>query len=142
MKCANVLVDNDATIKLSDFGASKILTEEMLREGVEGSKSLKGSPYWIAPEVVLRSGHAKPADIWSIGCCVIEMLKGRPPWSERTRDGRSVLELIKRENGKIKHLSPFQSCLPIPRTYRQSASTSLTAACAGILENVRPQLSF
>ena len=94
-----MLVDNDATIKLSDFGASKILTEEMLREGVEGSKSLKGSPYWIAPEVVLRAGHGKPADVWSIGCCVIEMLKGRPPWSERTRDGRSVLELIKCENG-------------------------------------------
>ena len=43
------------------------------------SKSIKGSPYWIAPEVVKKIGHGTAADIWSIGCCVIEMLSSKPP---------------------------------------------------------------
>ncbi|KAI8015972.1 Mitogen-activated protein kinase kinase kinase 5 [Camellia lanceoleosa] len=51
--------------------------------------SLKGSPHWMAPEVlqaVMRKDSnpqlAYAVDIWSLGCTVIEMLNGRPPWSE------------------------------------------------------------
>ncbi len=81
LKCANVLVNNDATIKLSDFGASKRLG--MHETGhYEKSKSLIGSPYWMAPEVILRQGHGSAADIWSLGCVMIEMLTGKPPWSQ------------------------------------------------------------
>ena len=85
LKCANVLVDNDAKIKLTDFGSSKKLIEKDSFDNFESSKSLKGSPYWMAPEVqitkvVQRIGHGTPADIWSIGCVVIEMLTGKPPW--------------------------------------------------------------
>lgn len=76
LKCANVLVDNMGVIKLSDFGASKRIVQDYNNELDEGSlsKSVKGSPYWMAPEVIKRTGHAKPADIWSLGCCVLEML--------------------------------------------------------------------
>jgi Serine/threonine protein kinase len=40
IKCANLLVDNEGTIKLSDFGASKYIENDL-----EMNKSLKGSPY-------------------------------------------------------------------------------------------------
>ena len=49
----------------------------------------------MAPEVVLRTGHSFPADIWSLGCLVIEMLSGAPPWSNYSRETKEVLELIK-----------------------------------------------
>lgn len=39
----------------------------------------------MAPEVFMKSessGHGRAADIWSVGCCVIEMASGRRPWSD------------------------------------------------------------
>jgi serine/threonine protein kinase len=48
----------------------------------------------MAPEVIKKSGHGKPADIWSVGCCVIEMLTSKPPWSEYGRDAKSIMKLI------------------------------------------------
>ena len=48
----------------------------------------------MAPEVIKKTGHGKPADIWSIGCCVIEMLTSKPPWSEHGRDGKVIMKTI------------------------------------------------
>lgn len=67
MKCANILINNDASIKISDFGASKKLTKNNDDSGYEMCKSLKGSPYWLAPEVASREGHDASVDIWSLG---------------------------------------------------------------------------
>ncbi|KAK1404257.1 hypothetical protein POM88_003862 [Heracleum sosnowskyi] len=45
--------------------------------------SLKGSPYWMAPEIIKNSNACNLAvDIWSLGCTVLEMATTKPPWSE------------------------------------------------------------
>jgi len=72
-----VLIGSEGVIKLTDFGSSKRYEDD----DVSLTKSLKGSPYWMSPEVVSRKGHSYPADIWSIGCLMIEMISGKPPWS-------------------------------------------------------------
>ncbi|KAK6122661.1 hypothetical protein DH2020_043601 [Rehmannia glutinosa] len=84
IKGANILVDNKACIKLADFGASKKV--EALAT-VTGAKSIKGTPYWMAPEVIVQSGHSYSADIWSVGCTVIEMATGKAPWSQQYQEG-------------------------------------------------------
>ncbi|KAL2531882.1 mitogen-activated protein kinase kinase kinase 5 [Abeliophyllum distichum] len=83
IKGANLLVDANGVVKLADFGMAKHLT------GYAANLSLKGSPYWMAPELLQSVMHidassdlALAVDIWSLGCTIIEMLNGKPPWSE------------------------------------------------------------
>ncbi|KAM1499303.1 hypothetical protein PS1_022397 [Malus domestica] len=83
IKGANILVDNKGCIKLADFGASKKVVELAT---INGAKSMKGTPYWMAPEVILQTGHSFSADIWSVGCTVIEMATGKPPWSQQYQE--------------------------------------------------------
>ncbi|XP_028212292.1 mitogen-activated protein kinase kinase kinase 3-like [Glycine soja] len=45
--------------------------------------SFKGSPYWMAPEVVMNTnGYSLPIDIWSLGCTILEMATSKPPWNQ------------------------------------------------------------
>ena len=84
IKCANLLVDLSGCVKLADFGASKQLAD--LRSYTEGYMTVTGSPYWMAPEVIQGNTSKKPygrkADIWSLGAAVIEMVTGKPPFSD------------------------------------------------------------
>ncbi|KAA0154762.1 hypothetical protein FNF29_02291 [Cafeteria roenbergensis] len=85
IKGGNVLVALDGVIKLADFGASKRISAPPLAGASRTGTGVKGTPQWMAPEVV-REQEAETgwrrADIWSVGCTVIEMATGRPPWSE------------------------------------------------------------
>lgn len=85
IKGANVLVDNKGQIKISDFGISKrVEASTMLNTGTKHlhRPSLQGSVYWMAPEVVRQTAHTKKADIWSLGCLVVEMFIGAHPFPD------------------------------------------------------------
>ncbi|KZV24342.1 mitogen-activated protein kinase kinase kinase YODA-like [Dorcoceras hygrometricum] len=77
IKGANILVDPNGEIKLADFGMAKHVS------ACSSMLSFKGSPYWMAPEVVMNTnGYSLPVDIWSLGCTVLEMATSKPPWSQ------------------------------------------------------------
>lgn len=64
-------------MKLADFGTSKPMDQDSVVSG------LKGTPNWMAPEVIknqLHPGGWLQADVWSVGCTVVEMLTGKMPW--------------------------------------------------------------
>ncbi|PYH86552.1 MAP kinase [Aspergillus uvarum CBS 121591] len=90
IKGANILVDNKGGIKISDFGISKRVEASTLlgarASGTGGGHlhrpSLQGSVYWMAPEVVRQTAHTKKADIWSLGCLVVEMFIGAHPFPD------------------------------------------------------------
>ncbi|KAK3010318.1 hypothetical protein RJ639_011388 [Escallonia herrerae] len=77
IKGANILVDPNGRVKLADFGMAKHIT------GQSCPLSFKGSPYWMAPEVIKNTGGCNLAvDIWSLGCTILEMATTKPPWSQ------------------------------------------------------------
>lgn len=44
--------------------------------------SARGTPYWMAPEVICQQECSHKSDMWSIGCTLIEMFQTKPPWYE------------------------------------------------------------
>lgn len=78
IKAANVLRDTQGNVKLGDFGASKRL---QVITSCTGLKSVIGTPHWMAPEVINGEGYGRKADVWSVGCTLVEMLTGKPPFS-------------------------------------------------------------
>lgn len=85
IKGANILVDNKGGIKISDFGISKKVDGNLLTGKRMNRPSLQGSVFWMAPEVVKQTAHTSAADIWSVGCLVVEMLTGEHPWAQLTQ---------------------------------------------------------
>ncbi|KAM8934001.1 mitogen-activated protein kinase kinase kinase 19 [Pelodytes ibericus] len=80
IKGNNVMLMPNGILKLIDFGCAKRLTRlSMSGTRSEVLKSMHGTPYWMAPEVITESGHGEKSDIWSIGCTVYEMATGKPP---------------------------------------------------------------
>lgn len=82
IKGANILIDINGTVKISDFGISKKVDSSSEGEGTKQARraSLQGSVYWMAPEVVKQTAYTKKADIWSVGCLIVEMFTGRHPY--------------------------------------------------------------
>ncbi|XAR62624.1 Mitogen-activated protein kinase kinase kinase [Bertholletia excelsa] len=92
IKCANILVDASGSVKLADFGLAKATK-------LNDVKSCKGSAFWMAPEVVnnKNQGYGLPADIWSLGCTVLEMLTHRIPYSHLECQMQAIFKIGKGE---------------------------------------------
>merc|ERR1712137_72085 len=74
IKGGNLLITREGSIKLADFGIATVATTQR-------HSLVEGSPYWMAPELVTLSHTPTTAsDIWSVGCTLIELLTGVPPY--------------------------------------------------------------
>jgi len=75
LKPDNLLVDVDGTIKLVDFGIAVQMCDELSYR-----MSSVGTPWYTAPEVINGEEYSFPCDVWSLGCTLIELLTGKPPF--------------------------------------------------------------
>ncbi|XP_077204283.1 mitogen-activated protein kinase kinase kinase 4 isoform X3 [Paroedura picta] len=84
IKGANIFLTSSGLIKLGDFGCSVKLKNNTQTMPGEVNSTL-GTAAYMAPEVITRAkgeGHGRAADIWSLGCVVVEMVTGKRPWHE------------------------------------------------------------
>ncbi|XP_009421493.2 mitogen-activated protein kinase kinase kinase 18 [Musa acuminata AAA Group] len=80
VKGRNVLIGSDGRAKIADLGCASLIDEND-RGGGE-CRGLRGTPMFMAPEVARGEEQGPPADVWALGCTVIEMATGRPPWPD------------------------------------------------------------
>ncbi|KAM4608180.1 serine/threonine-protein kinase 36 [Discoglossus pictus] len=75
MKPQNILLGKDGTVKLCDFGFARELSLDTLVV-----RSIKGTPLYMSPELVLERPYDHRSDLWALGCIVYELLVGTPPF--------------------------------------------------------------
>jgi serine/threonine protein kinase len=87
LKAGNILMTQNGDVKLSDFGVSLNL------RAIEDGK--RAMPNWTAPEVIELKRASTRSDIWSLGCTIIELLTGQPPYGDITYAGKGASSFLR-----------------------------------------------
>jgi len=77
IKSDNILLNSKGEVKIADFGYAAQLTEEKNKR-----RTVVGTPYWMAPELIRGHDYGTKVDIWSTGIMLMEMIEGEPPYLE------------------------------------------------------------
>ncbi|XP_074651945.1 serine/threonine-protein kinase ULK3-like isoform X2 [Tubulanus polymorphus] len=80
LKPQNILLlsTDQPVLKLADFGFAQYLCDDM------ETHTLRGSPLYMAPEIIVKRQYNPKADLWSIGVLMYECLFGRAPFASKT----------------------------------------------------------
>ncbi|CAK9829559.1 Mitogen-activated protein kinase kinase kinase 4 [Anthophora retusa] len=150
IKSANIfLTDEGNCLKLGDFGSAVQIKAHTTMPGE--LQGFVGTQAYMAPEVFMKSessGHGRAADIWSVGCCVIEMASGRRPWSDYDSNYQIMFKVGMGEtpalpkNLSIEGIELVKNCLLHNPKKRLNASALLTLPFAQAYEDVNADLTI
>ncbi|KAF3506055.1 hypothetical protein F2Q69_00002576 [Brassica cretica] len=135
IKCANILVDASGAVKLADFGLAKV-------SKLNDIKSSKGTPFWMAPEVInlkRTDGYGSSADIWSLGCTVLELLTRKIPYCD-LENPVSKLNDIKSSKGTPFWMAP--EVINLKRTDGYGSSADIWSLGCTVLELLTRKIPY
>lgn len=114
----SVFLGEDNSVKLGDFGLSKVLTSQQF------ASTYVGTPFYMSPEICAAETYTLKSDIWSLGCIIYELCTREPPFN-----AKSHYQLVQKiKEGKV---------APLPTVY----STELSAVirdCLRVNPDRRP----
>ncbi|XP_050612621.1 ribosomal protein S6 kinase beta-2 isoform X4 [Macaca thibetana thibetana] len=100
LKPENIMLSSQGHIKLTDFG----LCKESIHEGAV-THTFCGTIEYMAPEILVRSGHNRAVDWWSLGALMYDMLTGSPPFTAENRK-KTMDKIIKGKLALPPYLTP------------------------------------
>lgn len=111
-------------MKLADFGASRLISSSTC----VNNESMRGTPNYMAPEVIKQTKRSRKSDIWSVGCSVLRLLTGQPFWGDKKFDSQISL---------LYYVAHLEALPPLPGELSDDAR-SFISACLAIDPALRP----
>jgi cGMP-dependent protein kinase len=90
IKPENIVVTRNGYIKLIDFGTAKEIEDR--------TKTIIGTPHYMAPEIIMGGGYSFPVDYWSISICMYEFICGGVPFGDKADDPMEIYFAIINNN--------------------------------------------
>eukprot|EP00850_Spirogloea_muscicola_P013107 SM000087S23389 [mRNA] locus=s87:479195:485097:+ [translate_table: standard] len=112
LKSSNLLVDKNWTVKVGDFGISRLKHATFLT-----ARSGKGTPQWMAPEVLRNDPSDEMSDVYSFGVILWELATKQVPW-----EGLNSMQVV----GAVGFM---ERALPIPSDMEPNIATLIERCC-------------
>lgn len=108
IKAENVLLTATGEVKIADFGTA----QEVPNAFAPGPTTapIVGTRYFMAPEMIRAEGYCSRADIWSVGCVLLELANRQIPYAE-LRSVRALLRIASVGAPWLKHPSRFSAAM-------------------------------
>ncbi|KAI9754498.1 MAG: Mitochondrial pyruvate carrier 2 [Chaenotheca gracillima] len=118
LKPENVFLGDRNSVKLGDFGLSKVMQPQ------DFTSTYVGTPFYMSPEVCAAERYGHYSDIWSLGCIMYELCAKEPPFNAKTHVG--LIQKIK--EGRV---------APLPPQYSEELQQAIKS-CLRVNPNNRP----
>ncbi|KAL2181001.1 kinase-like domain-containing protein [Thermothelomyces heterothallicus CBS 202.75] len=141
LKPENVFLGEDNSVKLGDFGLSKVMQSH------DFASTYVGTPFYMSPEICAAEKYTLKSDIWSLGCIIYELCAREPPFNAKTH--YQLVQKIK--EGKIAPLpaiysnelfSIIKDCLRVNPDRRPDTAMLLNLPIVRLMRKEREVLEF
>ncbi|KAL2135596.1 hypothetical protein VTI74DRAFT_7872 [Chaetomium olivicolor] len=141
LKPENVFLGEDNSVKLGDFGLSKVMQSH------DFASTYVGTPFYMSPEICAAEKYTLKSDIWSLGCIIYELCAREPPFNAKTH-----FQLVQKiKEGKIAPLPAVYSselyavikdCLRINPDRRPDTATLLNLPVVRLMRKEKEVVDF
>jgi serine/threonine protein kinase len=133
IKPANLLLAQDGTVKLADFGISKLVDKAAATAPVAQSVTLAGTPAYLSPEAV-HGRYSVASDLYAVGCTVLTLITGQLPFAEKAFESPTQLLFHVATSGERPALPPVAADLDSsPGHISVALRDFLTCALTGVV---------